>query len=95
MRAWFLKIDMVRTSVCVCVCLCVSAPRAIKNYSREMKPEKPIKQVLLPFSFSVRHLLIDTVDGRGLSNDRSASCVTSKEEQGNAVFAVHYTVKAV
>ena len=42
-RAWFLKIDMVRTSVCVCVyvCLsvCVSAPRAIKNYSRERKSE--------------------------------------------------------
>ena len=32
-RAWFLKIDIVRTSVCV------SAPRAIKNYSREMKSE--------------------------------------------------------
>ena len=29
-RAWFLKIDIVRTSVCV-VC-----PWAIKNYSREM-----------------------------------------------------------
>ena len=66
-RAWFLKIDIVRTSVCVrvgvcvCVCVCVcacacacacacvracvracvcvSAPRAIKNYSREMKSE--------------------------------------------------------
>ena len=22
-RAWFLKIDLVRTSVCVCVCVCV------------------------------------------------------------------------
>ena len=42
-RAWFLKIDMVRMSVCVCVYLCVRppppAPPAIKNYSREMKPE--------------------------------------------------------
>ena len=40
-RAWFLNIDMVRTSVCVCVCVsvCVSAPRAIKNYSRERKSE--------------------------------------------------------
>ena len=68
-RTWFLKIDIVRTSVCVCVrvCLCMSAPRAIKNYSREMKSEKL----------------------------RRASYVTSKEEQGNAVFAVHYTAKAV
>ena len=39
-------------------------------------------------------LAIDTVDGRGLSNE-AHQCVTSKEEQGNAVFAVHYTVKAV
>ena len=40
-HAWFLKIDMMRTSVCVsvCVCLCVSAPQAIKNYLREMKSE--------------------------------------------------------
>ena len=40
-RAWFLNIDMVRTSVCVCVCVsvCVSAPRAIKNYLRERKSE--------------------------------------------------------
>ena len=53
--------------VCVCVCVCVSAPEAIKNYSREMKSEYPIKQVLMPFSFSVRALAIDTVDGRGLS----------------------------
>ena len=36
----FLKIDMVRTSVCVfvSVCLCVR-PQAIKNYSRERKSE--------------------------------------------------------
>ena len=33
--AWFPKIDIVRMSVCVFV----SAPRAIKNYSREMKSE--------------------------------------------------------
>ena len=34
-RAWFLKIDPVRTSVCVFVCVfvcvCVSAPEAINN----------------------------------------------------------------
>ena len=36
-HAWFLEIVFVKMSVCVCVC--VSAPQAIKNYSREMKPE--------------------------------------------------------
>ena len=30
-RAWFLKIDPVRTSVCVFVCVFVSAPEAINN----------------------------------------------------------------
>ena len=25
-HAWFLKIDMVQTSVCVCVCVCVCPP---------------------------------------------------------------------
>ena len=38
-------------------------------------------------------LTIDTDDGRGLSNE--AHCVTSKEDQGNAVFAIHYMVKAI
>ena len=40
-RAWFLEITLVRTSVCVFVyvCVCVSAPQAMKNYTREMKPE--------------------------------------------------------
>ena len=45
---------------CVCVCLSVSVyvrPQAIKNHSHEMKPELPIKQVLLLFSFFVWHLL--------------------------------------
>ena len=39
--AWFLEIVFMKTSVCVCVCVCVcvSAPQAIKNHSREMKPE--------------------------------------------------------
>ena len=35
--AWFLEITLVRTSVCVFVC--VSAPQAMKNYSREIKPK--------------------------------------------------------
>ena len=39
-HAWFLKITSVRMYVCVCVCVCVdvcvSAPQAIKKYSREI-----------------------------------------------------------
>ena len=52
------------------VCVCVSAPRAIKNYSREMKSEYPIKQVLLLFSFSVRHLLSILLMGGALVTKR-------------------------
>ena len=40
-------------------------------------------------------LAIDTVDGQGHSNETRCVLRTSKEEQDNAVFAVHYTVKAV
>ena len=37
-------------------------------------------------------LAIDIIDGRGL---RNASLVTVEEEQGDAVFAVHFAVKAL
>ena len=37
-RVWFLEIAFVR-EVSMRVCLCVSTPRAIKNYSREIKSE--------------------------------------------------------
>ena len=40
-------------------------------------------------------LAINTVDGRGLNNETRHVLRTSKEEQGNAVFAIHYMVKAV
>ena len=54
-HAWFLKIALCGCRyACLCVCVC---PRAIKNHSCEVKPEYPIKQVLLLFSFFVRHLL--------------------------------------
>ena len=33
-RAWYLEIVFVRMTVCVCV-----RPQAIKNHSREVKPE--------------------------------------------------------
>ena len=55
--------------VCVCVCVCVSAPEAMNNQWRDlwrdMKPEQPIKQVLLLYMA----LAIDITDGRGLSNE--------------------------
>ena len=56
-----------------------------------MKPEQPIKQVLLLFSFFMWHLLSILLMGRGLSN--KAHC--AKEEQGNAVLVVRFTVKAI
>ena len=37
-----------------------------------------IKQVLLPFSFSVTALAIDTVDGRGLSYEARRMLLTKK-----------------
>ena len=40
-------------------------------------------------------LAIDTIDGWGLSNRTCHELRTAKEEQGNAVFAIHFTVKAV
>ena len=45
------------TDICMHVCVCVSAPWAMKIYSREVKPEQPIKQVLLLFSLFISHLL--------------------------------------
>ena len=38
---------------------------------------------------------IDITDGRGLNNEASRELVTTKEEQGNAVLAVHFTVNTV
>ena len=38
-------------------------------------------------------LAIDITDGRGLS--KIASLVTVEEDQGNAVFAIHFAVKAL
>ena len=38
-------------------------------------------------------LAIDTVDGRGLNNEVRRELLPKELEQGNAVFAVHFTVK--
>ena len=49
---WFLEIAFVYACVCVCLSVCLSTPRLLKP-SHEIKPEKPIKQVLLLFSFFI------------------------------------------
>ena len=38
---------------------------------------------------------INITDGRGLSNEARGYIVTVEEEQGNAVFAIHFVVKAL
>ena len=40
-------------------------------------------------------LAIDITDGRGLSKESHRRLVTVEEDQGNAVFAVHFAVKAL
>ena len=49
-RAWFLKIDPVRTSVCVCVCVCVCPPPRLLITSGVMwcdiDSRRLVKQVL-------------------------------------------------
>ena len=40
-------------------------------------------------------LAFDITDGRGLSNEIRHELLPCKEEQGNAVFAIPFTVKGV
>ena len=47
------------------------------------------------FQFLCMALAIDTVDGRGLSNEAHRVLLLKKCKVMNAVFAVHYTIKAV
>ena len=76
-KAWhapdFLKLLLSGKSVCVHVRVRVSAPHAVKNHSHEIKPEYPIKQVLLLFSFFVWHLLLILLMGRPLVMNRVVS----------------------
>ena len=51
------------------VCLCVSAPQAIKNHSREMKPDITNQISPTAFQFLYMTLAIDITDGRDLSNE--------------------------
>ena len=60
----------------MCVRVCVSAPQTIKSHSHEMKPEKPIKQVPLLFSFFV----IDTIDRWALSNEACCELLPKKSK---------------
>ena len=48
------------------MCVCVSAPQAMKNCSREMKPELPSPTA---FQSLYMALAIDITDERGLSNE--------------------------
>ena len=71
--------------VCVCVCVCV-CPWAIKDDSCGI-----INQTSpTAFQFLCTALAIDTIDEHGLSNEACHELLPK-----NAVFAVHYTVKAV
>ena len=68
------------------VCLCVS--RLLKTIH-----VKSDQQQLLPFSYCVLHLLSILLIGRALVTKHIVnSCQT---RVGNAVFAVHFTIKAV
>ena len=74
------------------MCVYVSAPEAMNNLWRDMKSERPIKQVLLLFSlFTYMTLAINITDGCGLSNEVRCKLLL-KKEQGNAVLAFLFTV---
>ena len=47
--------------------LCVYTPEAINNYSREMKPEQPVKQVILLSGLYIQHLLSIFFEGLALA----------------------------
>ena len=57
--------------VYVCVFVCVPTPEAIKNYSREIKPEQLITNQTSPtaLQFAYMALSIDLTDGCGLNNE--------------------------
>ena len=73
--------------VCVCVCVC---PSGIKNYSYEIKSEYSQSNNSYYFQFLCMALAINTIDGQALVTKSVVSYF-----QGNAVFAVHFTVKGV
>ena len=62
----------------MCVCVCVSALQAIKNHSREMKPEY-CNQSNKSYCFSMT-LAIDITDGRGLSNEARHELLPNKNK---------------
>ena len=77
-------------SISVCLCLCVH-PQAIKNHSREMKLNNQSNKSY-HFSIFCMPLAIDTIDGRGLSNEARYELLPKKSY---AVFAIHFTVKGI
>ena len=79
----FLKLLLSGKSLCVCV------SQAIKNHSREMKPELTNQTSPTAFQFLCMALAIDTIDGRGLSNEVRRELLPKKSKA-----TLHYTVKA-
>ena len=58
------------------MCVCVSAPQAIKNHSREMKPDN-LSNKFCCFSMT---LAIDITDGQGLSNEARCELLPNKNK---------------
>ena len=64
---------------CVCVCVCVR-PQAIKNYSHETKSIITNQTSPTAFQFLCKALAIDTIDGRGLSNEAHRELLPKKSK---------------
>ena len=67
----------------------MSTPWNIKSYSHANQTSPTT------FQFLCMALAIDTIDGQSLSNEARHELRSFKEEQGNGVFAIHFTVKGV
>ena len=60
--------------MCGCVCVCVYAPEAMNNKWRDIDLSWLVKQVLV----LLMGLAIETVDGRGLSNEARREFLSNK-----------------
>ena len=73
------------------VCVCVSPP---PGYYKPFTFQITNQTSPTAFQFLYTTLAIDITDGHGLSN-KARHEFLPKEEQGNTVFAVHFTVKVI
>ena len=62
---------------------------------RQRFPRQKSKTIDSPKFYPARVLRYTVPDGHDFSNEAHCELRTAKKEQGNAVFAVHYTVKGV